>query len=138
MTTTPGTPTADKPSTTRSPGRYWLDLALETNDPHSMVGAAVTGLLAVLVERDEEQLEATAAADDYAELRREYDELEREADRRQKVIDDILEVCRKSRGQLAEKVRGVVDAAFPVQDPGAPEGEQPDGQTGADEGTPAA
>jgi hypothetical protein len=51
-------------------------------------------------------------------------ELNAEIDKRQQVIDDVLEVCAKSKGQLAEKVRAVVDQAFAVPD--VPEVEQPE------------
>jgi hypothetical protein len=53
-----------------------------------------------------------------------YDELGVEVDKRQQVIDDVLEVCAKSKGQLAEKVRAVVDQAFAAPD--VPEPHEPE------------
>lgn len=123
MTSTPTTPATGD----RSPGRYWLDVALDTQDPHSMTGAAVTGLLAILVDHEEREGRAEASTAAYDELDAEYRELEAEAGRRAQVIDDIIAAVKPSTSKLADKVRAIVDesivahagtpATEPVPDP---------------------
>jgi hypothetical protein len=108
MTTTPTTP-ADP-----TPGRYWLDLANDTADPYSMIGAAVTGLLAVLVDHEEAEGKAAADTAAYDELEAELRQVEERASLRQQVIDDIVDAVKPSTSKLADKVRSIVDEAFRV------------------------
>lgn len=122
MTTTP---TSQSPA--QSPGRYWLDVALNTQDPHSMTGAAVTGLLAVLVDHEEAGGKAEASTAAYDELEVEVRQVEELASRRQQVIDDILAAVKPSTSKLADKVRAIAEEAFQAAtDPGPPAEPAPD------------
>ena len=94
-------------------------------DPLESIAASLRAITEIVVRRDTQEAVEDETKQAFDQLDQEYAELNQEADRRQQVIDDILDVCAKSKGQLAEKVRAVVDAAFAVVGQGAPEDAAP-------------
>jgi hypothetical protein len=116
------------PTTQTSPGRRWLELAVETDNPHDMAGAALCGLLAVFTQRDEEDRAEEAAIDDHAALRREYHELEQLHDAKQAMIEETLAVVKKSTSKLADAVRAVLEPVV-VPQPVDPPAEPAEGDT---------
>lgn len=97
-------------TSTPTPGRHWLDVANETTDPYSMIGAAVTGLLAVLV--DHEEAEGNAAALDQAieEGRQLALHLEQQVAVRQARIDEALAAMKKSTSKLSDQLREILES----------------------------
>lgn len=94
-------------------GRYWLRVANETDDPISMCGAALCGLLEILTERDEQE---ERAGDNEAELR----ELEQLHDAKQQMLEDTLAAVKKSTSKLADTVREILEPV--VTPPSASDG----------------
>jgi len=88
------------------------DEVLVILDPLASIAHSLSRITSVLTELAEEHRTVDAEngrADAWAA---EAAQLEDSLGHRQQVIDGILAVCAKSKGQLAEKVRQVVDQAF--------------------------
>lgn len=109
MTTTPAVP---------SPGRHWLDVANDTQDPYSMIGAAVTGLLAVLVDHEEAEGREAQESAELEESRQLAQFLEQQVDVRQAKIDEALAAMKKSTSKLADQLREILETpASPASEP---------------------
>lgn len=104
-----------KPGTVPTDARHWLAAAYEAPDPMARVGAALCGLLGTIVE----QADPTAALPE--EVREQLAERERMLEQIAQlesvqlhldgVLDEILEVCGKSRAAALVKIREIITAS---------------------------